>query len=288
MTRRDIPEATPVRPTADLPKAGTFEKISAVSNPKIKHIRALQMRKYRAETGLFIAEGVKLAADALKAGWPVDTLVLALGAMEHPFTARVAATARARGATIIEANAPVMEKVSRRENPQTVVGVFKQRIAGLDAVAKHPGLWVGLEAVRDPGNLGTVIRTADALGAAGVLLVGETTYPFGLEAVRATMGSFFHVPLARASVDAFLAWRPSFRGPVVGTHLSGTNDIRTADFGEPALLMMGNEQAGLSDAVATVCDALVKIPMAGAADSLNLAISTGIALFELRRNRLTL
>lgn len=288
--RGRAPAPDPVRPpNADLQRAGAFKAVTSLANPTIKEIRALQLRKHRAETGLFLGEGVKLAADAMAAGWPVRTLVVASDAIAHPFVARTAATARARGALVIEANEAVMAKISRRDNPQTVIGVFEQHIGGLEAIAAaKPGIWIALEAVRDPGNLGTIVRTADALGAAGVLLVGETTDPFGLEAVRATMGSFFHVPLARASVAEFLAWRKSYRGLVVGTHLAGAVDIRSVDYREPAVLAMGNEQAGLSPEMAAACDHLVKIPMAGQADSLNLAISTGIALFEMRRGKLAL
>src|SRR5690606_3440554 len=97
----------------------------------------------------------------------------------------------------------------------------------LNAVKPKPGdVWIALDRVRDPGNLGTVIRTADAVGASGVILVGETTDPFSVEAVRATMGSVFSVPLAKASPDAFLAWRKGFAGLVVGTHLKGAVDYR--------------------------------------------------------------
>lgn len=284
-----LPPADPVRPAGDVPHAGAFKVVTSLTNPTIKEIRALQLRKHRQETGLFLGEGAKLAADALEAGWPVRTLVLAHDAIAQPFVARTAATARARGALVIEANNAVMVKISRRDNPQTVVGVFEQHIGGLEAIAAAgPGIWIALEAVRDPGNLGTIIRTADALGAKGVLLVGETTDPFGLEAVRATMGSFFHVKLARASLAAFLEWRKGYRGQLVGTHLAGAVDIRTVSWHTPAMLVMGNEQAGLSPEMAAACDTLVKIPMSGAADSLNLAISTGIALFEMRRGALTL
>jgi TrmH family RNA methyltransferase len=147
---------------------------------------------------------------------------------------------------------------------------------------------VALEAVRDPGNLGTIIRTADAVGAAGVILVGDTVDPFSIEAVRATMGSIFHVTLARASRAEFEALRKRWTGSVVGTHLKGTQDYRGAPYRGPTLLVMGNEQAGITDATAGLCDMLVKIPMAGQADSLNLAVATAIMLFEIRRDRLVL
>jgi TrmH family RNA methyltransferase len=147
---------------------------------------------------------------------------------------------------------------------------------------------VALEGVKDPGNLGTIIRTTDAVGASALLLIGETTDPFSLEAVRATMGSIFHVPLYRATREEFLSWHKSWPGEIVGTHLKGAVDYRTVKPKEPVLVMMGNEQSGLPDDFAESCDHLVKIPMAGRAESLNLAISTGITLFRLREGKLGL
>jgi len=144
--------------------------------------------------------------------------------------------------------------------------------------------------VRDPGNLGTVIRTADALGAKGVLLVGETTDPFALEAVRATMGSLFHMRLARASQDEFIELASRWQangGQVVGTHLKGAVDHRVIDYSSaPQLLLMGNEQQGLTDELAAACSKLALISMCGNADSLNLAVATGVMLFEARRHAL--
>jgi TrmH family RNA methyltransferase len=270
-------------------RPGLVKAVTSVSNPVVKDVRALSQRKRRAETGLFLAEGLKLVADAVDGGWKVETLVVAAEMMRHPVAGRVAATARTHGALVLEANNAVMESVTRRENPQAVVGVFRQRLVELSALDPAAAtVIVVLEGIRDPGNLGTILRTADAAGASAVVLVGETTDPFGLEAVRASMGSIFNVPVVRAGLDAFLAWREGFRGPVVGTHLSGAVDYRTVPYAEPAMLVMGTEQSGLSDRLAAACSHLVKIPMAGKADSLNLAVSTAVALYEMRRGKLRL
>lgn len=150
-------------------------------------------------------------------------------------------------------------------------------------------VYVALDRVRDPGNLGTIIRTADAAGAKGIILIGDTTDPFSLETVRATMGSLFAVPLARATEAEFLSWRKGFSGLIVGTHLKGAVDYRTIPYkGKPVILLMGNEQQGLPDTLASTCDKLARIPQEGRADSLNLAIATGVMLFEIRREALTL
>jgi TrmH family RNA methyltransferase len=144
-------------------------------------------------------------------------------------------------------------------------------------------VWIALEAVRDPGNLGTIIRTADAVGAAGVILVGDTVDPFSTEAVRATMGSIFAVPLARASGAEFAALAARWGGTIVGTHLAATADYRAVDYRTPVLLVMGGEQAGLTEEASKAARKLVKIPMAGKADSLNLAVATAVMLFEIKR-----
>jgi TrmH family RNA methyltransferase len=133
--------------------------------------------------------------------------------------------------------------------------------------------------VRDPGNLGTIIRTADAAGCGGVILIDDCCDPYSVEAVRATMGSIFAVTLAKTSMAQFLAWRAGWPGSVVGTLLSAALDHRQAAYRAPALILMGNEQAGLSPELAKACDVNVKIPMRGRADSLNLAVATGIMVY---------
>ena len=192
------------------------------------------------------------------------------------------------GGLVLEVPEKVLGAITRRDNPQMVAAVFEQRFARLGEIRPAEGeVWVALDRVRDPGNLGTIIRTVDAVGAKGVILVGDTTDPYSLEAVRATMGSLFSVPLARAREDEFLTWRKTTGALFVGTHLEGAVDYRTQDYGSgPVVLVMGNEQQGLPPSLAEACDALVRIPQAGRADSLNLSVATGVMLYEIRRNGL--
>jgi len=271
--------------TSEAVRPGHVREVTAVSNPLVKEIRALALKKNRDESRRFVGEGLKLVTDALDGGWPVHVLAFAKSAAGQPHLMQVAARARARGATILEASEKVLGAITRRDNPQMAVGVFGQKWLQPAAIEPAPGaLWIALDRVRDPGNLGTIVRTADAVGAAGVILVGETTDPFSLEAVRASMGSIFHVPLARMGAEAFLAWRAKWPGLVVGTHLEGAVDYRTVETGDtPVVLLMGNEQQGLPAELAAACDRLCLIPMAGKADSLNLAVATAIMAFELRR-----
>nr|WP_205520986.1 RNA methyltransferase [Propylenella binzhouense] len=242
----------------------------------------MHLKKYRDETGLFLAEGRKLVRDALDGGWPVHTLVFQAEQANDPAVGQLAAEVKAAGGTVLEVSEAVLGKIARRDNPQTVIGVFRQSFAPSERIGAG-GLWVALDRVRDPGNLGTIVRTADAAGVAGVALVGQCCDPFALETVRATMGSIFHVPLARASEEALVAHASRSGHRLIGTHLSATEDYRGADYSPPAILVMGNEQQGLSDSLARACDLLVRIPMRGKADSLNLAVSTGLMIYEALR-----
>lgn len=266
---------------------GRIKEVTSLTNPVVKDMRALQLKKERQRTGLFLAEGLKLIADALDGGWPIRVLAFARKVREQPMVARAVRTALDRGALVLEVSEDVLEKISRRDNPQMVVAVFDQRMIRLDEIdPARATVWVALEGVKDPGNLGTIIRTADSVGASGVILVGDTTDPFALETVRATMGSIFNLPLAACSATEFTAWKRRNRLPLFGTHLKGAVDYREPTYPEPSVLLMGNEQSGLPEDLAGLCDRLVKIPMAGRADSLNLAVATAVMLYEMRRGRL--
>ncbi len=271
-------------------RVGQVKEVTSLSNPIIKDIKALSNKKDRDETRSFIAEGLKLVIDALELGWTIKTLVYAKAAKGKPQVEQVALKTVATGGLVLEVSEKVLSSITRRDNPQMVVGVFEQRYRNLRDIKPAVGeTYVALDRVRDPGNLGTIIRTADASGASGVILIGETTDPFSLETVRATMGSVFAMPVIRATVADFIKWQKAAGVQVVATHLAGAVDYRTIDYRKkPVVLLMGNEQAGLPDELAKEATALARIPQQGRADSLNLAIATGIMLFEVRRHLLTL
>ena len=271
-------------------RVGQVKDVTSLSNPIVKDIKALAQKKTRDETNSFMAEGLKLVIDALDLGWTIRTLVYAKAAKGKPAVEQAAARAFAKGALVLEVSEKVLSAITRRDNPQMVVGIFEQRWKKLADVRPAANeTWVALDRVRDPGNLGTIIRTADASGASGVILVGECTDPFSLETVRATMGSVFAMPLVRATAEEFLAWKKTAGARVVATHLAGAVDYRTIDYRKkPVVLLMGNEQSGLPENLASAADALARIPQAGRADSLNLAVATGVMLFEARRHLLSL
>lgn len=271
-------------------RVGQVKEITSLANPIIKDIKALSLKKARDETKTFMAEGLKLVIDALELGWTIRTLVYSKAAKGKPMVEKVAARTIASGGLVLEVSEKVMSAITRRDNPQMVAGVFEQRWMALKDVRPSASeTWVALDRVRDPGNLGTIIRTADAAGASGVILVGDCTDPFSLETVRATMGSLFAVPLVKTTPADFLRWKKDSGARLVATHLAGAVDYRTIDYrSRPVVLMMGNEQSGLPDDLAGAADALARIPQVGRADSLNLAVATGIMLFEVRRHLLSL
>lgn len=271
-------------------RVGQVKEVTSLSNPIVKDIKALANKKDRDETKSFMAEGLKLVIDALELGFEIRTLVYGKNVKDKPQVVQCATKTVARGGLVLEVSEKVLASITRRDNPQMVVGIFSQRWTSLRDLRPGNGeTYVALDRVRDPGNLGTIIRTADAAGASGVILVGESTDPFSMETVRATMGSVFAVPLVKTGVADFLGWKKGAGVSVVATHLAGAVDYRTIDYKKkPVVLLMGNEQSGLPEELAREADALARIPQVGLADSLNLAIATGVMLFEARRHLLTL
>ena len=264
--------------------------ITSLTNDRVKAIRALEMRKVRKETGLFVAEGASLLVTARDNGFIPEMLVYQAGTAASGIGRGLVTHALNAGSEVLEVSEAVLAKLASKDNPQTLLGVFRQRFADPPEATKISAgeTWLALEEIRDPGNLGTIIRTADAVGCAGIVLVGTTCDPFSLESIRATMGSIFAVPIAKMERPAFVALAKDWPGDVVGTHLDGREDFRTADYRGPQLIVMGSEGPGLSSGVAAVCTKLVKIPMSGKLDSLNLAIATALMLYQVRGSHLKL
>ena len=253
----------------------TARAITSLANAAVKAARALHLRKARDESGLFLVEGLKSVIEGVRLGHTPRLLLHGPNVAAHPLVREAAAACET-----VEVSEAILRKISRRDNPQAVLGVFEQRFTPLQALDPATArCWVALQAVRDPGNLGTIVRTADAAGCGAVILVGDCCDPYSVESVRATMGSIFAAPLVRTSLEAFMTWRVGWPGAVVGTLLTANADFRAVSYRSPSLILMGNEQAGLPDDLAAICDLAVKIPMRGRADSLNLAVATGIMIY---------
>ena len=241
--------------------------VTSLQNPTIKLIRSLSEKKFRQESGLFVAEGWDMLDRARKAGWVPEHLLS---------TEPISPWGKTQPILVSE---KIMALLSGQNNALTVVAAFKQRYA---TEVKPQGVWAALEDMRDPGNLGTIIRTADAVAASGIVLVGQSCDPFSRDCVRATTGSIFGIPLVRMEADVFIALCKTWQGDVVGTHLKATEDFRRT-YKSPTLLVMGSEGRGLSDAMAEACKTLVRIPMPGGAESLNVATATALMLYETSR-----
>ena len=264
----------------------TFDHITSASNPLIKQLRSLERKKGRNETGLFLAEGGRLIEQALAQDWQVDTLIVSNAGAERDHVQALAVRAHKQGARLVQVPDRLAGSIARKDNPQAVIAAIRQRDLSLnDLPAEDPGLWIGLYECRDPGNLGTILRTADCAGAAGVILIEHCCDPFSVEAVRASMGSLFDVRLARTDFASFNVWRKTAGLDMVAASVNGDTAHVGVDFERPSLILMGNEQAGLPDAVEAECDTLCLIPMRGGADSLNLAQATAIMLYEGWRQR---
>src|SRR3954469_24771389 len=258
-----------------------MRQITAFSNPLVKEVRSLRDKKGRRESGLFMAEGLRILTEARQAGRLLKILFFAAG-MKHKLLHALIEPVEAAGGEVIETNADILHKLTGKDNPQTVLGVFEAFDTSLERIDRNAApLWLVAQSLRDPGNLGTILRTGDAVGAGGLILVDDCVDPFSVEAVRATMGALFTQRLAQAAWDEFLAWLRAGPGQLIGTSLKADLDYQEPRYTKPAFILIGNEAQGLPTAYEAECDLLVKIPMLGKADSLNAAIATGVIAYEL-------
>lgn len=253
--------------------------ITAFSNPLIKQARGLRDKKHRRSESLFLAEGLRILTEARESG--ILPQVLFYRQASHPLIARLIDDTEAAGGEAIETSADVLHKISGKDNPQAVLGVYRQfdtTLASLDRGAAP--LWIVAQALRDPGNLGTMLRTGDAVGAGGLILIDDCVDPFSVEAVRASMGALFTQRIATARWEEFVTWLRQGSGQLIGTSLNATLDYQEGRYVPPTFLLVGNESQGLPADYERECDLLVKIPMLGRADSLNAAVATAVMAYE--------
>jgi TrmH family RNA methyltransferase len=256
-------------------------EITAFSNTLVKRVRSLRDKKHRRAEGLFLAEGLRILTEAREAGRLPDYLFFAADSAKHALVLALVEAVEAAGGEAIETSHDILSKLSGKDNPQAVVGVFPEFTTPLDALDRSTSpIWLVAERLRDPGNLGTILRTGDAVGAGGLILIDDCVDPFSVEAVRASMGALFTIPIAQARWDEFLPWLRSGPGQLVGLSLQTDQDYRGAHYQAPTFLLTGNEAQGLPDAYEAECDLLVKLPMLGKADSLNAAVATAVMAYE--------
>jgi TrmH family RNA methyltransferase len=256
--------------------------ISSRANPRIKSIRALRDRRERDLTGLFLAEGARIVAAALASGAAIDTLIVVpsrLTAEEMAIVERAAAVS----GSVLEVDQGVFDSLAFREDPGMVAAVVQRRHDQLPVAASGERSWVAVHQVQHPGNLGTLVRNSDAAGGAGVILTGASTDPYHPVAVRGSLGAIFTQKVIETTSDAFAEWTQRYSCQVIGASPADGVDYRHAVYRRPVVLLMGGERAGLSSDQRALCSDVVRIPMAGAVDSLNLTVAAALLLYEVFR-----
>ena len=258
-------------------------QVTAFSNTTVKRLRSLRDKKGRRAEALFLAEGLRILVEARDSGRLPEIIAFSAEGAKLPLAAEIIAATEAAGGDAIETNVDILSKMTGKSNPQMVVGAYRETSAGLDRIdrSKAP-LWIVAQALRDPGNIGTILRTGDAVGAGGLILIDDSADPFSVEAVRASMGAIFTQEVAAARWPQFLEWLRSGPGQLVGTSLKATGDYLDVSYQQPCFLLIGNEQQGLPQDYEEECDLLVKIPMAGRADSLNAAVAAAVMAFAVK------
>jgi len=260
-------------------------EVTGFSNTTVKLLRSLRDKKARRAEGLFLAEGLRILTEARDSGMLPEIIAFSAEGARHPLAAEIIAATEAAGGDAIETTPDILSKMSGKDNPQMVLGAYRQPATSLEAIdrTKVP-LWIVAQALRDPGNIGTILRTGDAVGAGGLILIDDCADPYSVEAVRASMGALFTQQIATARWPEFLPWLRNGQGQLVGTSLKASHDYLEADYRQPCFLLIGNEQQGLPAEYEAECDLLVKIPMAGRADSLNAAMATAVMAFAIKAN----
>ena len=258
-------------------------EVTAFSNTTVKRLRSLRDKKARRSEGLFLAEGLRIMAEARDSGLLPEVIAFADEGARHPLAAAIVADAEAAGAEAIHVSPDILTKMSGKDNAPLLIGAYRQPPTGLDRVDRSASdLWLVAQALRDPGNLGTILRTGDAVAAGGLILIDDCADPFSVEAVRASMGAIFTQTVAAAAWPEFVSWLRAGPGQLVGTSLKTDVDYLGATYDKPCFILVGNESQGLPEEYEAQCDTLVKIPMLGRADSLNAAVAAAVMAFQVR------
>jgi len=256
--------------------------ITSFSNPRIKAIRKLEQKKYRQESGLFFVEGLRTVGEAIQTNAQIESLVIAPDLLISDFGLSILDNPGLADVERLEISVEIFEKIAQKQGPQGIGAVVHQNWQPLsEIIVGSEDIWVALESVADPGNLGTIMRTADGIGARGIILLGQSTDPYDPAAVKASMGAIFSLVIAQADWKIFHAWQRNQNLTLTGTSDRAETDYKAVHYTRPLVLLMGSERHGLPDEMLEACDHVVSIPMQGRSDSLNLAVATGIMLYEI-------
>jgi TrmH family RNA methyltransferase len=272
--------------------ADRHQRITSFRNPRVKYLRSLRHRKYRRREGSFLVEGIRLVEEALALGASVETLVYAPGLLvSERAQALVDQVEPARRLALA---GDVFRSLSDRDDPQGIAAVVRIQDRPLDDIPLSDDMLVVVAyQLRDPGNLGSLIRTADAAGATGVIVVEPSVDLYDPQAVRATMGSLFALPIVRlAEGTALSSWYAKLRAAglpllVVASSAHGEKAHFDLDYRRPVVLLAGSERHGLPESAREGADASVRLPIAGRATSLNVSAATAALVYEVLRQRRT-
>lgn len=250
--------------------------ITSLSNPLIKQARALHQKKARLESGLFLVEGIRHVGEAVGAGWGVESVFYAPELLTSKFGRDLISFLGAKSQSV---SVQVMESLADKENPQGILALVHQKQTRFeDLQLVRAG--IGLVAPQDPGNVGTILRTMDAVDADALFLLDGGVELYHPTVVRSSMGTIFWKPVIQTSFDEFVKWAHKGNFQLIGTSAHGDVDYQTLVPMLPWMLVLGNEQKGLSDQQTSVCDVTVSLPMKGRVSSLNLAVAAGILLYR--------
>jgi TrmH family RNA methyltransferase len=250
-------------------------------------LRLVRSREERQRTGLFYTEGMRFISLALSNRFTkFETVVVSPDLLTHPYGRKLLHILDAQGAPVLEVTPNVFRALSIAEEPQGIGAVLRQRWERMDRARPDIGLcWLALDTVRSPGNLGTLLRTMDAVGGAGLILLGDAVDPYAPDVIRATMGALFTQRFVRTNETEFARWRARHGVTLIGTSPRAADDYTALYYPERLVLWMGGERQGLSGEQMARCDRVVRIPMVGQSDSLNLAIATSVLLYQVFNQR---
>jgi TrmH family RNA methyltransferase len=263
------------------------DRILPDARSTLDEIRRLQAdRAHRDARRTFFVEGVRNVVHAIESGFPIETLVYIEKLLIVPIARRLVRDRCWSGTPTLHVSPEAFRQVSTTLRASGVGAIVAQRWSPLHGTSPRAGLcWVVLEAVRSEGNLGSLIRTSEAIGGAGFILVGPQIDPFAPAVVRASMGALFRQTLIRTNDRSFRNWVRRHRCRVIGASPDGSADLHRFDYPRPTILVLGEERRGLTPLQRDLCSDLVRIPMVGAADSLNLAVAGSLLLYEVYRAR---
>lgn len=250
--------------------------IISLSNPLIKQARALRQKKTRLETGLFLVEGIHHVGEAVEAGWEFQSVFYAPDLLTSSFAREMLTRLPVSPQSV---SVPVMESLADKENPQGILAVVRQKKIKL-AEIKPFTCAAALVSPQDPGNVGTILRTLDAVGVDMLFLLEGGVELYHPTVIRASMGALFWQSIVQTSFDDFLAWSRSANIQLICTSANADVDYQTLVPQTPWVLLLGNEQKGLTREQTAACDVTVSLPMRGRASSLNLAVAAGVLLYQ--------